>query len=508
MSLIKLFRDLFGLGKNKDERPPKPSVKTESDRARAKITSEPTPPRKERIPLAKGRPGIPGAPDRPKNYNPPARPAATPRGASPVITPEFQRALDRLENSSENLFITGRAGTGKSTLLELFQSRMSKHCVVLAPTGAAALNVGGSTIHSFFEFPPRLLRPGDEEIKFLARKGELFAKTRTLIIDEISMVSADLLDAIDASLRLNRGKDEPFGGVRIVLFGDPYQLPPVVVGRDLEEYYNNTYGGPFFFNGRSFNGGRFGLIELTRCFRQTEGEFLRLLNSVREGTYTESDLEALNSRASAPSAAPGLTMGVCATNKAAEEINKSKLAELPSESFYYRAKISGDFDQRARPTESTLELKKGAQIMTLKNDPDGRWVNGSIGRIADLDEKGMTIQINGAVWELYPDTWEAIEYEYDREKNKIAPRVAGTFTQYPVKLAWAITIHKSQGQTFENIRVDLGRCAFAHGQTYVALSRCRTFAGLTLARPIKPADIRIDRRADAFAKRLRNGIKY
>ncbi|MDE5831927.1 MAG: AAA family ATPase, partial [Desulfovibrio sp.] len=369
----------------------------------------------------------------------------------------------------------------------------------------AAINAGGSTIHSLFHFPPRALAPDDEAIKIDNRRQKMFKTMETLVIDEISMVSADIMDAMDEFLRLNRGKDEPFGGVQVVMFGDPFQLPPVIKGKQLRDYFQNTYGGPYFFNARSFEEGRFSCLELSRVFRQKDEVFLRLLNAAREMTFTARDLRILNSR-QRPEQAGDLSVSLCSTNALAQEINERELARLPGKAFEYEAIITGAFKPGDAPTDPLLVLKEGAQVMMVKNDPDKRWINGTLGVIRKLDDNGVTAAIDGMDYDIPRETWEIVDYEYDRDKNKISPKVAGRFTQYPLKLAWAITIHKSQGQTFDRVRVNLGSGAFAHGQTYVALSRCRTLEGLTLEKPVRASDIRIDPLVLEFASRVKSVI--
>ncbi|MBD5608215.1 MAG: AAA family ATPase [Desulfovibrio sp.] len=407
-----------------------------------------------------------------------------------IITDEFAYILDKARLTRENLFVTGRAGTGKSTLLRLLKSKF-REPVLVAPTGVAALNIGGSTIHSFFRFPLEFLDPEADNIRKDYRREDLFRKLDTLIIDEVSMVRADLLDGMDRFLRLNRDKDEPFGGVRVIMFGDPFQLPPVVKGKELEEHIKRIYAGPYFFNARSFDSGRFRRLELTRVFRQKDAEFLRLLNAVRENKISGVDLSRLNRRKS-DRPPDGLEVALCATNSKVQEINNGMLARLSGDDFSYVASFSGDFNPQEAPADSRLILKEGAQIMTLRNDPDKRWVNGSLGIVEKLSDDAIFIRVDGEIYPVFRETWDIIDYKYDREKRRITPFVKARFTQYPLKLAWAMTIHKSQGQTFDKVRIDMGKGAFAHGQTYVALSRCRTLEGITLAKRIREPDIRVD----------------
>ena len=418
-----------------------------------------------------------------------------------VLTEEFAKAFELLEHSDSNVYITGKAGTGKSTLLTYFRQKTKKNVVVLAPTGVAALNVEGSTIHSFFRFPTRLLEQNDKNIKIDYQRRELFKKLSVLIIDEISMVRADLLDAIDYSLRLNRDDMRPFGGVQMVFFGDVFQLPPVVVGKDLSDFFEVNYGGPYFFNAKAFAGSPFICIELSQIFRQKDDNFKTILNNIRENAVGERELNLLNARYSAAEIAStkDVVLTLCTTNKISAEINDSRMAALPSGEFVYQAEIKGKFDQSAYPTEPNLALKSGAQIMMLKNDTMKRWVNGTLGVITSLSENSIEVSIDGIEYAVDKASWEVVDYQYNKEDNKIEAVVTGSFTQYPLKPAWAITIHKSQGQTFERVNIHFGRGAFAHGQTYVALSRCTTLDGITLKTKIRPKDIIVDPKVTRFA---------
>ena len=416
-----------------------------------------------------------------------------------ALTGEFDYALDRFE-SGDHLFLTGRAGTGKSTLLRLIRSTTQRKMAVLAPTGVAALNVRGQTLHSFFSWPGKLLRPTD--IK-RSRKRRLYERLDTIVIDEVSMVRADLLDRVDEFLRLNRDEpDRPFGGVQVVLIGDLFQLPPVVASpgeRSLFEGEHAQYPSPHFFDARVWEGCELEMIELNRVFRQKARQFVRLLDAVREGHFDEDDLEDLNRRVVSEAAygdAPAITL--TATNRLADAINQRALARLKESPRRYVGVLEGNFDSRNLPTDLALALKPGAQVMFVRNDAEKRYVNGSIGLvvaaeaervIVRLEEDGRTREI-----EVPQETWENIRYGLDERTGQITEEVTGSFQQYPLKLAWAITIHKSQGKTFERMQLDLGRGAFEHGQTYVALSRCRTLDGIRLVRPLRARDILVDER--------------
>ncbi len=416
---------------------------------------------------------------------------------------QFHTALDFARRGEGHLFVTGRAGTGKSTLLRALSDMITQEAVVLAPTGLAAVNVGGQTIHSFFGFPPRLIRPDDIR---RSRNGRLMRRLKLIIIDEVSMVRSDLMWAIDQSLRVNRGRPrEAFGGVRLLLFGDLHQLPPVVQSGEVAEHLESAYGGPFFFQVPALmEGAGMSLIELEHVFRQNDERLLDVLNRIRDGEVTESDLQVLNERTHAIR-----TLGegdafviLTPTNAAAQRINMAYLDALSGPVTPYEAGITGEFGGAAHPTDATLLLKPGAKVILLRNDPDKRWVNGTIARVAKLEEKRVWIEIDGKEHEIEPVSWEARRYAFDQAAEKIVENVTGTFRQFPLRLAWALTIHKSQGLTLDRVYIDLGRGTFAHGQAYVALSRCRSLDGLALARPLRPSDILFDRSVMAYRDRF------
>lgn len=427
-----------------------------------------------------------------------AAPADTwPGGVIP--TPEYRAALDFLRQDTGHLFVTGRAGTGKSTLLRSLRDLVEDELVVLAPTGLAAVNVGGQTIHSFFGFPPRLIRSDDIR---RSRNGQVMRRLKLLVIDEVSMVRSDLMWAIDLSLRINRGRPrEAFGGVRLVMFGDLHQLPPVVQEAEVAEHLESSFGGPFFFSVPALQeGAGTSLLELTQVFRQSDEGLIRVLNKVRDGEAEENDLELLNERV-----ALVRTLGdgepyviLTPTNAAAQRINMAYLDAIGGAPRIYEAGVTGEFSQSAHPTDTRLLLKPGAKVILLRNDPDRRWVNGTIARIARLDDKRVWVEVDGKEHEIEQVSWESRRYAYDKNVEKIVETVVGTFKQFPLRLAWALTIHKAQGLTLDRVYIDLGRGTFAHGQTYVALSRCRTLEGLALARRLKPEDIKFDRSAMGY----------
>lgn len=419
-----------------------------------------------------------------------------------VLSGDFQEALNLLEKSSQHLFITGRAGTGKSTLLQLFRNTTRKNAIVLAPTGVAALNVRGQTIHSFFGFPPRLI--DSSEIK--KRKfRKLYQKLEVLIIDEISMVRADLLDAIDLFLRINRDDRRPFGGVQMIFFGDLFQLPPVVASPMERQYFQTYYRSPYFFSARVFEEGfEFEMVELSHVYRQEQRHFLRLLDAIRLNRADESDLEDLNRRFM-PDFDPGNSfITLSARNATVDSINQRELAKLQEAPRYYTAFVGGEFNPQLYPTDLRLELKKKAQVMFLKNDPERRFVNGTIGKITALEAESIHVEIqtpDGTTEEIEVtrSEWEILRYKMSStDPEKIETEVVGTFEQFPLRLAWAITIHKSQGKTFDRVIIDLGQGAFEHGQTYVALSRCRTLEGIVLQARLRPQDVLVDDRVVEF----------
>lgn len=414
------------------------------------------------------------------------------------LSEQFRQALDRLEKDGANLFITGKAGTGKSTLLQLFRNTTRKRTVVLAPTGVAALNVRGQTIHSFFGFPPRLF-PRSEVKK--RRDRRLYRNVDVLIIDEISMVRADLLDHMDYFLRLNRDDPRPFGGLQVVFFGDLFQLPPVVATEFEQSHFQEVYPTPYFFSAELFSTDfSIELFELRKVYRQDNRHFLRLLEAVRLNHADEDDLAELNERfLPGYSAGPGY-ITLTARNATADRINQAALHQLPGAERLYPGKTSGDFNPQSAPADQVLKLKPGAQVMLLKNDAERRYVNGTLGKVLRLSEEQITVEVEGVDGqpvqvEVEPVVWESLRYALPPDgSDNIIAEVVGSFTQFPLKLAWAITIHKAQGKTFDKVVIDLGSGAFEHGQTYVALSRCRTLEGIVLRQPIRPHDIRVDER--------------
>ncbi|WP_304343280.1 helix-turn-helix domain-containing protein [Chryseobacterium koreense] len=418
-----------------------------------------------------------------------------------------------VEHTNRSIFLTGKAGTGKTTFLNDFVLKTKKKHIVVAPTGIAAINAGGVTIHSMFGLPPRTFLPTTERIdgnlamniadlmhhfKYRKDKLKLLREIEIIIIDEVSMLRADVLDMMDFSLRHVRRNQQRFGGVQMLFIGDLYQLPPVV--RDehiLSQYYNS----PFFFESLALKEVPLITIELTTVYRQKDEKFLDILNEIRDGEIRDIDFEALNERY-IPDFEPTDEPYVYLTshNRMADEINQKKLAELPGKSFSYAAEIVGNFNENQYPNDEVLELKVGAQIMFIRNDASGerRYFNGKLAEIVDLDEKEITVIIDGddESYVLKKEVWEQKKYSLDSDKN-ITEDVLGSFKQYPIRLAWAVTIHKSQGLTFDRLIIDAGK-SFASGQVYVALSRCRTLEGIVLKSKITPDVIFADRRVSKF----------
>ena len=458
------------------------------------------------------------------------------------INPGFRRALDVMEGTQHHVFITGKAGTGKSTLLELWRGQTLKRIAVLAPTGVAALNVRGQTIHSFFGFKPDVT---PEAVRKLSKgrgksadRAALYSNLDAIVIDEVSMVRADLMDCVEKFLRLNGPRPkERFGGLQMIFIGDLYQLPPVVTGQEKGLFAPDPlanrrgfgpsadpspapaltaarYESPYFFSARVFAEPDFAMdfIELEKVYRQNDAAFIALLNAIRNRSVDDIQIDHLNSRCDPEFTPPEdeFYITLTSTNDLAAARNREKLASLPGRARRYEGFIEGDFDRRSLPTEEALELKACAQVMLLTNDRKGRWVNGTIGRVSRIrkseDADGddiVTVELpDGDDVDLTPTTWELFRFQYDAKADRIESESVGAFTQYPLRLAWAVTIHKSQGKTFDRVVVDIGRGAFAHGQVYVALSRCTSFEGLVLRTPIHRNHIWMDWRIVRFLTRF------
>lgn len=417
----------------------------------------------------------------------------------------FQKALAYIEGTDRHAFITGKAGTGKSTLLEYFRQTTKKRIVVLAPTGVAAVNVRGQTIHSFFRFRPDITVDKVRSKYKNLKQVDLYKKLETIVIDEISMVRADLLDCVDTFLRMHgKKKGEPFGGAQMMFIGDLYQLPPVVTGEE-RELFRSHYQSPYFFDSHGFSDITIEIFELEKIYRQRDDDFIRILNGIRNRSIDEALFTHLNSRVD-PSFEPQNSdpyVHLTTTNAKAEEINTRQLSKLSGKRWVFEAQRSGSFEERSFPAPLTLELKARSQVMLTNNDQLGRWVNGTVGTVERIkeDDDGILVNIRlegGEMVDVSPYTWEMFRFIYNRETRRIDSETTGSFTQYPMILAWAVTIHKAQGKTFERVIVDMDRGAFAHGQTYVALSRATSLSGLVLKRPIEKKHLLLDWRVVRF----------
>lgn len=444
------------------------------------------------------------------------------------INEQVAAALDALDGSGRHVFVTGRAGTGKSTLLVHYLDGADlSRTVVLAPTGVAALNVGGETIHHFFRmWPGQTPAEAAEAGRRVARGpgADVYRRLASVVIDEVSMVRADLLDCVDAFLRAVRSSAEPFGGVRVIAFGDLYQLPSVVTSQE-RELFRQHYASPYFFSSEVFgrlrdeeNLENFAYVELQKIYRQVDQTFIDFLNKVRSKDVDADDLDLVNARVvdlEVAMADPVGPLFLTTTNRRASEINDAHLGRLPGRSSRFVAQVVGEFPDSYRPTDAELTLKSGARVMLLTNDQDGRWVNGSIGTVVQVhtgtgvDDERIVVQLDdGGEVSVEAHTWEAAYNRWDADAGAIVRETLGSFTQVPVRLAWAVTIHKAQGKTFDRVVVDFERSTFEHGQAYVALSRVRSLGGLGLARPMKATDVRLDRSVVRFLTGIQAQIAH
>ncbi|MFV0375264.1 ATP-dependent DNA helicase [Microbacterium sp.] len=452
--------------------------------------------------------------------------------STPPLSPEQEELFRLIEDTREHVFVTGRAGTGKSTLLQHLAWNTDKQIAVCAPTGVAALNVEGQTIHSLFRLPIGLI--ADSELDQPEPTRKILNAIDTLVIDEISMVNADVMDAIDRSLRqARRRRSEPFGGVQIVMFGDPYQLSPVPPRGDERRYITDHYRSFWFFDAQVWAGPRQdgpvrsdGLLDLGRVgaplhikelrdiHRQADAGFKEILNAVRHGVVTADMAHTLNSAGARPVPAPvdgePPVITLATRNDIVARINQRHLDALSGAVQTARADITGDFGRGdAYPADAELQLKVGAQVMFLRNDVAGfggdgpRWVNGSIGTVTRIAGGSVRVDVDGTEHDVEPAVWERFRYAYDPGSRKLTRDIVAEFTQFPLRLAWAITIHKSQGKSYDRAVIDLGSGAFAPGQTYVALSRLTSLDGLYLSRPLRPADILVDQDVRRFMAGIR-----
>ncbi|HSV94882.1 MAG TPA: AAA family ATPase [Spirochaetia bacterium] len=426
-----------------------------------------------------------------------------------ILDKKTLEIIQELEVSWENVFLTGNAGTGKSTLLDHFRNNTKKNIAVVAPTGVAAVNVRGETIHSFFLFPPNVDPERAKHEGKNCKNPKIYQALDSLVIDEVSMVRADLLDSISVFLQTVRKSKQPFGGVQVVMVGDLHQLPPVVT-RDEQEALNKIYRSPYFFSSNVFQSLTDGLYkqikfyELSTIYRQTQREFIDILNRVRNKQTTQADINRLNQCRNEGEEFLDGYIYLTAMNDQADRINKYKLNEIEGQSIIFKSLTTGNFSDKHYPAADQLEMKTGARVMLLNNDPKDRWINGTLGTLFQIRSDHVLVKLdNGNLETVEPVTWTAYKTRLNPEKMSLESYEVGSFRQIPLRLAWAITIHKSQGKTFEKVAIDLGRGAFAHGQTYVALSRCTSLNGLKLIRPIDHNSIIMDDRVITFLNNIK-----
>ena len=436
---------------------------------------------------------------------------------------EWQQALQIIEYTRRSLFLTGKAGTGKSTFLRYVAQHTKKKLVILAPTGIAAINAGGQTLHSFFKLPFHPLLPNDSRYnvrnirKTLKYNNDLIKLLRELeliIIDEISMVRADIIDFIDRLLRIYcRNMREPFGGKQLLLVGDIFQLEPVVK-EDEWRLMQPFYASAYFFSAKVWEQMQLVSVELRKVYRQTDSDFIAILDRIRENAATDADLQAINSRATATDGSPvgtnnGFQITLATRRDTVDYINDQQLQQLDGAASIFKGTIQGDFPLTSLPAPMELEVKPGAQVIFTKNDKEKRWVNGTIGVVIGIDEEEGIIGVvdeDGHEYDVAREVWENMRYTFNEKEQKIEEELLGTFKQFPLRLAWAITVHKSQGLTFRQVKIDFsGGGAFAGGQTYVALSRCSSLKGIILEEPIRRADIFVRPEVVAFARKYNDG---